>query len=189
MDTSRAFVAIELDTASAGSVAKWIQTLKSKVSDVRWSRPDQLHLTLKFLGDVDNRELPQLCAAMREACQGIEAFGLELSGLGAFPKNKPPRVVWVSAEDPQGVLSRLAERLDERFAEMGIAKDNRAFTPHLTLGRVTRGADLQRLQQAIDQLADQVACYCEVDEIALLSSLKDEGRTVYDAIDHVELEY
>ncbi|MDP1136475.1 RNA 2',3'-cyclic phosphodiesterase, partial [Klebsiella pneumoniae] len=73
MDLSRAFVAIELDTATAGRIAKWIRTLKSQVADVRWSRPEQLHVTLKFLGDVDNRELPQLCAAMREACQGIEA--------------------------------------------------------------------------------------------------------------------
>lgn len=187
MDTSRAFVAIELDTTSAGSIAKWIQTLKSKVSDVRWSRPDQLHLTLKFLGDVDNRELPQMCDAMRDACQGIEDFSLELSGLGAFPKNKPPRVVWVSATDPQGALGQLAQRLDERFAALGIAKDNRAFTPHLTLGRVNRGADLQRLQQAIDQLGAQLSCRCEVEEIVMLSSLKDEGRVVYDAIDRVEL--
>ncbi len=189
MDSSRAFVAIELDTASAGSIAKWIQVLKSKVSDVRWSRPDQLHLTLKFLGDVDNRELPQLCDAMREACQGIEAFGLELSGLGAFPKNKPPRVVWMSAEDPHGVLGQLAQRLDERFAELGIARETRAFTPHLTLGRVVRGADQQRLQEAIDEVGEQVSCYCEVEEIVLLSSLRDEGRVVYDAIDHVELQF
>src|SRR5690606_22360841 len=133
-----------------------------------------------FLGDVDNRELPQLCAAMREACQGIEAFGLDLSGLGALPKNKPPRVVWMSAEDPQGVLGQLAQRLDERFAELGIAREKRAFTPHLTLGRVGRGADLQRLQEVIDQAADGVSCRCEVEEIVLLSSLKDEGRVVYD---------
>lgn len=189
MDLSRAFVAIELDTASAGIIAKWIHALKSKVSDVRWSRPDQLHLTLKFLGDVDNRELPELCAAMHEACQGIEAFSLDLSGLGAFPKNKPPRVVWVSADDPQGGLGQLAERLDERFAELGIAKDNRAFTPHLTLGRVTRDTDLQRLQEAIDQVADQISCRCEVEEIVMLSSLKDDGRVVYDAIDRVELQF
>ena len=96
--------------------------------------------------------------------------------------------MWVSAEDPDGVLSQLAQRLDERFAELGIAPDNRAFTPHLTLGRVTGGVDLQRLQESIDQVASQVSCRCEVEEIVMLSSLKDEGKVIYDAIDRVELD-
>ncbi|MEO8270798.1 MAG: RNA 2',3'-cyclic phosphodiesterase, partial [Aureliella sp.] len=120
MDTSRVFVAIELDTASAGSIARLIQRLSGKLSDVRWSSPEQLHLTLKFIGEVDNRELPQFCSVLREACAGIEAFSLELSGLGAFPKNKPPRVVWVAAEDPQDMLGALAEQLDERMAALGV---------------------------------------------------------------------
>ncbi len=188
MDTSRAFVAIELDTASAGSIARLIQGLKAKLPDVRWSRPEQLHLTLKFIGEVVNRELPQLCGALRDACSGIEAFSLELSGLGAFPKNKPPRVVWVAAEDPQGMLGALAERLDERMAVLGVPHENRAFTPHLTLGRVSRGADLQRLQQVMEDTASQVSVRCEVDELVLLSSFKEQGQVVYDALDRVVLE-
>ena len=188
MDTSRAFVAIELDTASVGSIARLVQGLKAKLPDVRWSRPEQLHLTLKFIGEVDNRELPQLCTALREACAGIEPFSLELSGLGAFPKNKPPRVVWVAAEDPQGVLAVLAERLDERMAALGVPRENRAFKPHLTLGRVSRGADLQRLHQAMQGAALQVSVRCEVDELVLLSSVKEQGQVMYEALDRVELE-
>ncbi len=188
MDTSRVFVAIELDTASAGSIARLVQGLQAKLSDVRWSRPEQLHLTLKFIGEVDNRELPQLCNALREACAGIEAFSLELSGLGAFPKNKPPRVVWVAADDPQGMLGKLAEQLDERLATLGIARENRAFTPHLTLGRVARGTDSQRLQQAMEETAPQVSVRCEVDELVLLSSVKEQGKIVYEALDRVTLD-
>ena len=188
MDSSRVFVAIELDTASAGSIARLVQGLKAKLPDVRWSRPEQLHLTLKFIGEVDNRELPQFCEALREACAGIDAFSLELGGLGAFPKNKPPRVVWVAAEDPQGVLGTLAERLDERMSALGIPRENRAFTPHLTLGRVSRGADLQRLQQAMEQATAQVAARCEVDELVLLASVKEQGQVVYEALDRVPLD-
>ena len=188
MDSSRVFVAIELDTASAGSIARLVQGLKAKLPDVRWSRPEQLHLTLKFIGEVDNRELPQFCQALREACAGIDAFSLELGGLGAFPKNKPPRVVWVAAEDPQGVLGTLAERLDERMSALGIPRENRAFTPHLTLGRVSKGADLQRLQQAMEQATAQIAARCEVDELVLLASVKEQGQVVYEALDRVPLD-
>jgi 2'-5' RNA ligase len=188
MDSSRVFVAIELDTASAGSIARLVQGLKAKLPDVRWSRPEQLHLTLKFIGEVDNRELPQFCQALREACAGIDAFSLELGGLGAFPKNKPPRVVWVAAEDPQGVLGTLAERLDERMSALGIPRENRAFTPHLTLGRVSKGADLQRLQQAMEQATAQIAARCEVDELVLLASVKEQGQVVYEALDRVALD-
>lgn len=188
MDTSRVFVAIELDLASAGSIARLVQGLQAKLSGVRWSRPEQLHLSLKFIGEVDNRELPQFCNALRDACAGIEPFSLELSGLGAFPKNKPPRVVWVAADDPQGVLGRLAERLDERMAALGVPRENRAFTPHLTLGRVARGADLPRLQQAMEEAAAQFSIRCEVDELVLLSSVKEQGKVVYEALDRVGLE-
>ena len=187
MDTSRVFVAIELDMVSAGNIARLVKGLQANLSDVRWSRPEQLHLTLKFIGEVDNRELPQFCDALRDACAGIEAFSLELSGLGAFPKNKPPRVVWVSAEDPQGMLGKLAEQLDERLVALGVPRESRAFTPHLTLGRVARGADLSRLQQAMEAAA-QVSIRCEVEELVLLSSVKEQGNVVYEALDRVALE-
>ncbi|MEZ6074884.1 MAG: RNA 2',3'-cyclic phosphodiesterase [Pirellulaceae bacterium] len=187
MDTSRVFVAIELDMVSAGSIARLVKGLQANLSDVRWSRPEQLHLTLKFIGEVDNRELPQFCNALRDACAGIEPFSLELSGLGAFPKNKPPRVVWVSAEDPHGMLGKLAERLDERMVALGVPREKRAFTPHLTLGRVARGADLPRLQQAMEAAA-QVSIRCEVEELVLLSSVKEQGKVLYEALDRVALE-
>ncbi len=187
MESTRAFVAVELGWGTTSFLERVIKELKGKVQGVRWCRPEQLHLTLKFVGEIDNRELPQLCERVRAACADIEPIPLELRGLGAFPKNKPPRVLWVGVEEGTAELRTLAERLDEQLATLGIPRETRLFTPHLTLGRVGRGADAQKLQAAIESVAAQIAVRCEVDEVILMASIKQHAETVYEPIDTIEL--
>ncbi len=189
MDTSKAFVAVELDESSVMVLARCVQVLRQECPKVRWSRPEQLHLTLKFIGDIDNRQLPTLCQTLREVCSVVEPFAIELRGLGTFPKHKPPRVVWAGVIDPTEQLRKLAEQIDERMGQLGIARENRQFTPHLTLGRVTRAADSERLQAALAEAAPRIAGRCEVEELALLASLKEGGQVEYDAIDRAPLKY
>ncbi len=187
MESTRAFVAVELGAGTTSYLERLIKQLKGQVADVRWSRPEQLHLTLKFVGEVDNRELPQLCDRVRAACFELPPFSLELKGLGAFPQNKPPRVLWVGVEEGTDELRALAERLDEQLAGLGIPRETRQFTPHLTLGRVGRNADVEQLRTAIEKLANQVTLRCEVDEVVLMASIKQQAETVYEPIDTVEL--
>ncbi len=187
MDTSKAFVAVELDESSIMVLSRGVQRLRQDFPKVRWSRPEQFHLTLKFIGDIDNRQLPTVCQSLREVCAAVDPFAIELSGLGTFPKNKPPRVVWAGVHDPAEQLRKLAEQIDERLGQLGIAREIRQFNPHLTLGRVTRAADSDRLQEALVEAAPRIAGRCEVEELALLASFKEGGQIVYDAIDRVPL--
>ncbi len=187
MDSYRAFIAIDLDSSAATVLSRLLREMKSKSNDVRWTRPDQLHMTLKFLGDIDNRELPQFCASLREACRGVEPFSITLNGLGAFPKNKPPRVIWVAVDEGKAPLQELNCKLDAKLAALGIPGETRAFTPHLTLGRVARGANLAQLQATMDAADSQLSLRCDINEIKLLASLKEDGKIVYEPLDVVEL--
>jgi 2'-5' RNA ligase len=180
-------VAVELDPSAAGPIARLIEQLRSEVSNVRWTRPDQLHVTLKFLGDIDNRELPRLCAILREVCAECEPFTAKLRGIGTFPKNKPPRVIWASITEGTEAFRELYTRLERQLAELGIPREGRAYTPHLTLGRVGRGADLDQLQSALEVASQQLSATLDVSELLLYSSTREREGIIYDCLDRVDL--
>jgi 2'-5' RNA ligase len=187
MESTRAFVAVELGPAITVPLQRIIQELRSQLAGVRWSSPEQLHMTLKFVGEVDNRTLPALCQAVSAACLETAPFSIQLQGLGAFPVNKPPRVLWVGVESGASQLRTLAERLDQQLSQLGVPRETRRFTPHLTLGRVGRTADATQLQRVIEKVDQRIALRCEIDEVVLMASLKQQGETIYEPIDTIEL--
>jgi len=187
MESTRAFVAVELGPAVTAPLQRIIQELRSQVAGVRWSSPEQLHLTLKFVGEIDNRILPAICEAVRAACRETAPFSIQLQGLGAFPLNKPPRVLWVGVDSGTSHLCSLAERLDQQLSPLGVPRETRRFTPHLTLGRVGRTADAAHLQRVISHVDQRIALRCEIDEVVLMASLKQQGETIYEPIDTIEL--
>lgn len=104
--------------------------------DVAWVGRDNFHLTLKFLGDVDSDRLGAIVSALGGAAAGYPSFELRVGGLGAFPSPTRPRVLWVGLDEGATEAMRLAERVDHALAGLGFASETRAFSPHVTLGRV-----------------------------------------------------
>ena len=102
---------------------------------VRWSRLENIHLTLKFLGDVGEEVLDNLCAALEEVCNHHVAFDAELAGFGAFPSARRAQVLWAGIGAGSDGLSSLATDLDAALAPLGFEREKRPYTPHLTLGR------------------------------------------------------
>ena len=102
---------------------------------VRWSRPENVHLTLKFLGDVREEELGDLCAAVEEVCGRHAPFDAELAGFGAFPSARRAQILWAGISAGSGGLRSLATDLDAALAPLGFEREKRPYTPHLTLGR------------------------------------------------------
>jgi 2'-5' RNA ligase len=138
MDTVRAFIAIELDKRLCGKLGELQDRLRADVPSglVRWVRPEAMHLTLKFLGDVPVEQVPAIAQAMRQACDKHPPFAGTLSELGCFPNADRPRVVWVGIQDVSGVLAVLQRDVDRAVAALGFEPERRRFHPHLTLGRV-----------------------------------------------------
>jgi RNA 2',3'-cyclic 3'-phosphodiesterase len=117
-------------------LATAIDRLRPYVADVAWVAAPNLHVTLKFLGQVDEARLPTLSDALRAAVGEQRAFDIGVRGLGAFPSTTRPRVLWAGLDDASGALRVLAERVDRCCADLGVPRETRPFAGHVTLGRV-----------------------------------------------------
>jgi 2'-5' RNA ligase len=140
MPTVRAFIAIELDDALKTALEKVQQRLRAEPISgfVRWMEPGGIHLTLKFLGEMDSARVPHVLTAIRSACDGVPPFELTVTGAGCFPNFQRPNVVWAGMIGQVHVATQLAQRVEGECAKLGFEPEDRPFSPHLTLGRVKR---------------------------------------------------
>jgi 2'-5' RNA ligase len=142
MASMRVFVAIALSDeilAALGRVAAQLGQGPGGGAG-RWVRPEGIHLTLKFLGEVPTELIEPINATIEKVCRAHVPFSLRLAGLGCFPNARRPRVVWAGVEEETGRLERLQAAVDRELARDGFPREARGFTPHLTLARVRDGA-------------------------------------------------
>ena len=133
----RSFLAAELPPHARAQTLQAIEQLRKAIPDgVRWVPPENLHLTLKFLGNVDPERIPELIAAASARLQGVASFEVELGGLGVFPNAQRARVVWLGVCAGGAELARLARKLDRAAGRIGVERERRPFRTHLTLGRL-----------------------------------------------------
>lgn len=153
MPTIRTFIAIEL----TGPILERLGDLQSRMQRdlppklLRWGRPEGIHLTLTFLGDIPLEQVDSIAEALGEACAGHAPFAVSIAGMGCFPNTRRPRVVWVGVEEPSGALARLQCEIGEALKPLGFRPEARGFSPHLTLGRVKGGG-----RQALEALGAYV---------------------------------
>jgi 2'-5' RNA ligase len=142
MDTVRAFIAIELTPEILKALGDLQDRLKQDVPPklVRWVRPQGIHLTLKFLGDVPRTKVDVIAEALRDACAPHAPFSFSVGRMGCFPNPYRPRVVWVGVDEPSGALARLQRDVERAIGPLGFPPEKRRFSPHLTLGRVKGGS-------------------------------------------------
>jgi 2'-5' RNA ligase len=148
---------------------------------VRWVPPGSLHLTLKFLGDIAASSVPQVAAAVQSAAGQASAFEVGVGGLGAFPNMRQPRVVWLGLHAPPALLE-LQRSLEAGLARLGYAPEGRAFSPHLTVGRVSRSAGSRERQALGRALAGETVGSLgvfRVDAVHLYQSVLQPGGAVY----------
>jgi 2'-5' RNA ligase len=137
----RIFVGIDLDPEIRAGIARFLEGVCGFAPDVRWVRPESLHLTLKFIGE----QKPDRIEAIQERLRGVQGAAVELrfAGYGFFPTAKAPRVFWIGIQaGPE--LAELAANIDAAVAELGIPREDRPFSPHLTLARGGSGSGSPR---------------------------------------------
>jgi 2'-5' RNA ligase len=132
----RAFIALPLPEDIKETLQTAINRIREKNRSVRWVRPDALHITLKFLGDIPEDLLERLPQALDEAAWGSQPLNLSLAGFGVFPAVKRPRVVWAGLSGDVKELSALASSVEAACARCGIPGEKRPFSAHITLGRL-----------------------------------------------------
>jgi RNA 2',3'-cyclic 3'-phosphodiesterase len=174
----RTFIAIELDEAIRVALRTVQDRLKRQVppGSVKWVAPDGIHLTLKFLGDTPVGRIPDIEAALRTACERFGPFDLSVEGRGCFPNFRLPRVVWVAVRERGGTLSRLQEAVERTVSPLGWPTEGRAFSPHLTLGRVAKDAD-SRTAAAVGQAVEKsVVEQIGLQTVTAVSMIRSELR-------------
>jgi 2'-5' RNA ligase len=140
MDTTRTFVAIALPEAWTPKIVRLQSLIAQEIAGVRWATVSPFHVTLAFLGDVENIRLNDVCRAVGEAASAIPAFDLRLEGLGVFPNPSSPRVFWAGLRgEGLPILSELQTAIDGRLGSLGYGPDELEFRPHVTLGRCPQG--------------------------------------------------
>jgi 2'-5' RNA ligase len=175
----RAFLAIELPESLREGLAQVQGELKRSRADVRWVAPGNIHLTLKFFGNVPDNEIDGLAAAAREAAAETAPLQLRVTVAGAFPSPTAPRVVWLGLGGDVAPLTQLFYRLEKAFADLGYPPEGRAFNPHLTLGRVKSPANRDKLAKLLAQLPPVDWPPFEVKELTLFQSILSPKGSTY----------
>ena len=174
----RAFIAVELPEPLRQEAAAFGGELQRTNADVKWVEAANLHLTLKFLGNTPEEQIPSLIGALRQACAPVPSFTLSLEGIGAFPKTTYPRVIWVGVNEGKGPLTALAEKMEEACAALGFPKEERPFSAHLTIGRVRSQEGIGRLVKALQVAEFKGTVPAPVSRLTLFqSTLGPRGST------------
>ena len=185
----RAFLAIELPEALRSGLAQVQEELKRSRADVRWVAPGNIHLTLKFFGNVPDDEIDTLAQAAREAAAETPPLQLQATGAGAFPSPTAPRVVWLGLGGEIVPLTQLFYRLEKAFAALGYPPEGRAFNPHLTLGRVKSPANRDKLARLLAKLPPLDWPPFEVRELILFQSVLSPQGSKYTPLQVIPLGY
>lgn len=190
MPRLRTFIAIELPPRVKARAAQLIGALRPTGAEVNWVKPEHMHLTLKFLGDVPDTETPDICRVVKQVANQFEPFEIICRGAGAFPPGRDPRTLWIGIEDGLDELKQLQAALEAALqTQLGFGKEQRGFHPHLTIGRVKHAssATSAELSRLLEEHADFDADLAVVDELVTFASFLDKKGPTHDALDHAEL--
>jgi RNA 2',3'-cyclic 3'-phosphodiesterase len=173
----RIFFAIHLPTRIRSRAAAQSERLRNLVPDASasWTREDNMHLTIKFIGEVSADAVKKLSSAAARAVNRISPFDIVVGGAGAFPKKGPPRIIWIGIDDPSGELHELHKRLDEECSVRGFQKERRAFQPHLTIARLRKPHQARTLASAHEELGFEPADVNVSELLMMRSELSSKG--------------
>lgn len=183
----RLFVAVDLPAAAKERLATVVAELRSCRADVRWVDTGALHVTLKFLGNVDAREVGGIGEALERVSGSATPTRGRLCDLGSFPHMSRPRVLWVGVHTAGDALSNLQGAVDAACHEIGFARERRRFHPHVTVGRVRSPQGIDALRAAIEEHDGFDAGAVRIDEITLFESRLGRGGARYEKLGRYRL--
>jgi 2'-5' RNA ligase len=177
MSALRTFIALPALPTVQQAIAEVQKKLKTVQADVKWEPQDKFHITLIFLGNVEQSKLERLSTALAKSFQQFRSFTISYESIGAFPTIRNPRIVWIGIQSNQTVLD-LQAAAGQVCAEFGFPKEDRVFHPHITLGRVKETRNVVRLTEAIKTVTfDPIEMYCS--EIVLMKSELHPSGSIY----------
>jgi RNA 2',3'-cyclic 3'-phosphodiesterase len=179
----RVFAAIELPSNVQKRIQKQIQQLQAAVpgNKASWSRTENIHLTVKFFGNVLPKKIVRISEAASRVVNQVSKFKIEIGKTGAFPKVSQPRVLWIGVEDPTGELARLHELFETECAVEGFDRETRDFSPHLTIARLRRPEGTKALAET-NQILGFESLSVDVNELVVFRSEPSGKGSKYTAL-------
>lgn len=178
----RCFVAIELPTAIRDRLADLQARLQVLDRAIRWTRPEHIHLTLKFLGEVPDAIVADACKATIATAAGLPPVRLEVRGVGCFPPSGSARIVWAGISGPPTELISCHRACEEVFEELGFPREDRDFRPHLTIGRSRDSRGAREVRAAIGELKDCAVGSFTASELVVFESMLSSSGPTYTAL-------
>ncbi|GIW56273.1 MAG: RNA 2',3'-cyclic phosphodiesterase [Nitrospiraceae bacterium] len=180
MARTRTFIAVEVSAGIRHNTQVLQQTLAQVTPAIKWTHPDTLHLTLLFLGDVEDQDLAEVCQHVQAVTQNLAPFSLHVAGLGAFPNWHRPKILWAGVRQGGEQLRTLHESIAQRLMPAGLYRpEGRPFTPHLTLGRIPSQATHMSLRRALDKRMDWEAGQTWVDQVIVFASTLERHGPIH----------
>jgi len=186
----RAFIAIELPQDLKQSLAQLQDKLKAAAADLKWVKPENIHLTLKFLGEIEAQKQEEIANIIEAIAGKTSPFSLRICSLGAFPKRDFPRVIWVGLDKGAQEAEKIAQGLEEKLELLGIPGEERPFSAHITLGRVKSNLNREKLVGLLTALQDNFQAgkaEFRVTKITFFKSTLTPKGPLYEALKTINL--
>ncbi|HQU74620.1 MAG TPA: RNA 2',3'-cyclic phosphodiesterase [Calditrichia bacterium] len=184
MKPLRTFIAIDIGGDLSAALPDLLSPCRALPVRATWVSRENLHITLKFLGDVLPERIPAVSQVLFDCAESTVAFSLQTTGWGAFPNWRSPRVLWLGLDVPSGhPLRDLNKQVEVRLMRLGFARENRPFRPHITLGYVKSPRNTQLLMDYFQDLPSPSVRF-EVGEFRLVKSELTAGGPIYETLDH-----
>lgn len=183
----RAFIAIEISEDIREALGQVQSRLKYAGADVKWVEPNNIHLTLKFLGEITDEKAEKVKSILDAIGSQIRPFEISLKDVGAFPKIEYPRVIWAGLDKGAGEAKALAARIDEELAKIGFQPETRPFASHFTIGRVRSAKNKDALKEKMTGLELPTGNSQAIKSVALFQSTLTPRGSIYTKLHEAKL--
>lgn len=188
MARMRTFIAVDIGKSIRDQAVALQETLAVSATNVKWVEPENLHVTLLFLGEVDNRQIPAVCRAVSKVTAELPAFSMTVEQVGCFPNPRRPRVLWIGIGEGTQELVKLHDALELPLLELGCyRREERQYTPHITLGRVKTEGPADRLAASLQSHAGWRGGRIHVADLRVMSSELTPQGPLYTVLSRAKL--
>ncbi len=182
----RCFIAIDLPIEIKIKIGHVINLSSPLSGDIKWVPYENIHLTLKFLGEVDDILLKEIEQRLKIICLSHKPFSITVKGVGAFPNEKKPNVLWIGV-DNAGSLKNLYQDIENSVSELGFERENRKHSPHLTIGRIKNKKDVLQVMNTLNEFKEKLFGFAEISEVHLMRSILHSTGAEYSKISSFRL--
>ncbi len=189
MSNIRTFIAVFASERINNNISRLVDRFAAvNKKQVNWIPLDNLHVTLNFVGEIPDRDIPEFCRDAKAVIEKFEPFELTLGGLDGFPSLESPRTLWVGAEQGGEEMEAMSREITKFLRDWSLGKSRFDFQPHMTIGRIKKGAECpDELSQLVYRFRNHNAGSCHVDKAVICSSTFEGGRPQYAPMATIEL--